>query len=133
MPFSAHSRKLNHRSGGGFESAAGEHLHVMARRGQAHSFCADDPTDCQLTKKLKKEVGLSFMPFHAKTSKHFDLAQKTGANNVGYSKVSAGRGSTGLDITAHLLPTWHDGPRFCDKLPSGRIRRGAKLKAELNF
>ena len=97
-PFFAHIRKVNPRSSGGFEPAAGERLHIMARRGQTYGVRTDDPNDGQLTNKPKKGVGLLFMAFNANISEQFEFAQKTWANNVGFPKVPAGRGIPGLDM-----------------------------------
>jgi Dyp-type peroxidase family len=97
-PFFAHIRKVNPRSSGGFEPAAGERLHIMARRGQTYGIRTDDPNDGQITNKPKKGVGLLFMAFNANIAQQFEFAQKTWANNVGFPKVPAGRSSPGLDM-----------------------------------
>ena len=97
-PFFAHIRKVNPRSSGGFEPAAGERLHIMARRGQTYGVRTDDPNDGQITNKPKKDVGLLFMAFNADISQQFEFAQKTWANNVGFPKVPQGRSAPGLDM-----------------------------------
>jgi Dyp-type peroxidase family len=97
-PFFAHIRKVNPRSSGGFEPAAGERMHIMVRRGQTYGVRTDDPNDGRIKNKPKKDVGLLFMAFNANIAQQFEFAQKTWANNAGFPKVPAGRGSPGLDM-----------------------------------
>ena len=112
-PFFAHIRKVNPRSSGGFEPAAGERLHIMARRGQTYGIRTDDPKDGQLTNKPKKGVGLLFMAFNANISEQLEVAQKTWANNVGFPNVPPSRGAPGLDMVIGQGPRpTIDGPKI---------------------
>ena len=111
-PFFAHIRKVNPRSSGGFEPAAGERLHIMARRGQTYGVRTDDTNDGKITNKPKKDVGLLFMAFNANISEQFEFAQATWANNPGFPRVPPGRGSPGLDlIIGHGPRPDIDGPK----------------------
>lgn len=97
-PFFAHIRKVNPRSSGGFESPAGERLHIMARRGQTYGVRTDDPDDGKIKNKPTKDVGLLFMAFNADIGQQFEFAQKSWADFAGFPKVPAGRAAPGLDM-----------------------------------
>ena len=112
-PFFAHIRKVNPRSSGGFEPAAGERLHIMARRGQTYGVRTDDPNDGQFDNKPKKDVGLLFMAFNANLAQQFEFAQSRWANNPGFPKVPPGRSAPGLDMVIGQGPRPNiDGPKI---------------------
>ena len=110
-PFFAHIRKVNPRSSGGFEPAAGERLHIMARRGQTYGVRTDDPNDGKTGNKPTKDVGLLFMAFNSNIAQQFEFAQKNWANFAGFPKVPAGRSAPGLDMVIGQGTRPHiDGP-----------------------
>ena len=111
-PFFAHIRKVNPRSSGGFESAAAERNHIMARRGQTYGVRTDDLNDGDLLNKPVKDVGLLFMAFNANIAQQFEFAQKSWANNPDFPAVPTGRAAPGLDmVIGHGPRPTIDGPK----------------------
>ena len=88
-PLFAHIRKVNPRGSGGFEPAANERLHIMARRGQTYGARTDDPNDGKFHNKPMKDVGLLFMAFNADLQQQFEFAQGTWANNSGFPAANS--------------------------------------------
>jgi Dyp-type peroxidase family len=97
-PFFGHIRKVNPRGTGGFESLAGERLHIMARRGQTYGERVDNPNDGDTVNKPTKDVGLLFMAFNADVAQQFEFVQATWANNPGFPAVPTGAAQPGLDL-----------------------------------
>lgn len=86
-PHGAHIRKTNPRGSGGFEPAADERHHIMARRGQTYGDRLDD-----INAKVGPEgrptggVGLLFMAFNTSIKTQFEFTQQVWANNPGFPK-----------------------------------------------
>lgn len=97
-PFQAHIRKSNPRGSGGFEPAAQERMHLMARRGQTYGERVDDPNaDIPPSERPSGGVGLLFMAFNVNFSQQFDFVQERWVNSDGFPLVPNGHRAPGLD------------------------------------
>jgi Dyp-type peroxidase family len=113
-PFHAHIRKTNPRGSGGFQPAAQERLHLMARRGQTYGERVDVPFDDSVPPAQRPTggVGLLFMAFNANVNiqdnfglAQFDFTQSAWANSPGFPRVPPTTPAPGLD------PVIGQGPR----------------------